>query len=425
MVPIKKNLVDKSKYSIKCPYEMTPTRIVIHNTANDAPAANEVAYMIRNDNQVSFHFAVDDKEIIQGVEENRNTWNAGDGNGKGNREGISIEICYSKSGGSKFTEAEKNAAEFAASLLKKYGWGIDKITKHQDYNGKYCPHRTLDQGWDRFLKMVDGYLNPAKEIYRVRKSWLNAISQKGAFKDLDNAIACCDKAGNTYKVYNSKGEIVYEIKQTTPTSTSTILKKGSKGEAVKALQQNLNSLGYNCGTVDGSFGNNTEKAVKAFQKANSLTQDGIVGTATQKALTNALTAAAKKIDVIYQVWDDVNNKWLPNVKNDEEYAGIFGHDICAVYANLSSGNITYQVHAKGSKWYGEIKNRSDYAGVFNKPIDAIRMKTDTGKKIEYRVHLRKQNRWLSWISGYNTSDAANGYAGILGQEIDGLQIRIK
>ena len=37
---IVKNLVDKSKYSIKCPYEMEPTRIVVHNTANDAPALN-------------------------------------------------------------------------------------------------------------------------------------------------------------------------------------------------------------------------------------------------------------------------------------------------------------------------------------------------------------------------------------------------
>ncbi len=48
------NLVDPSRYSIKCPYAMTPTRVVVHNTANDAPAANEIAYMIRNDNEVFF-----------------------------------------------------------------------------------------------------------------------------------------------------------------------------------------------------------------------------------------------------------------------------------------------------------------------------------------------------------------------------------
>ena len=100
-----KKLVPESKYGIKCPYEMTPTRIVVHNTANDATARNEIAYMTNNNNETSFHYAVDDKEIVQGIEENRNAWHASDGNGKGNREGIAIEICYSKSGGERFIKA--------------------------------------------------------------------------------------------------------------------------------------------------------------------------------------------------------------------------------------------------------------------------------------------------------------------------------
>lgn len=151
---IVKMLCPKEKHSIKCPYSMTPTRIVVHNTANDASARNEISYMINNNNQVSFHYAVDDKEIVQGIEENRNTWNAGDGNGKGNREGISIEICYSKSGGDKFLKAEQNAVKLIVDILKRYNWGIDRVTKHQDYNGKYCPHRTLDMGWNRFIDMI-------------------------------------------------------------------------------------------------------------------------------------------------------------------------------------------------------------------------------------------------------------------------------
>ncbi len=159
MVAIIKNLVSSAKYSIKCPYSMTATRIVVHNTANDASARNEIAYMISNNNQVSFHFAVDDKEVVQGLPLNRNGWHSGDGNGKGNREGIAIEICYSKSGGTRFTNAEKLAAKFIAQLLKERGWGISKVTKHQDYNGKYCPHRTLDMGWQRFLNMVQAELN--------------------------------------------------------------------------------------------------------------------------------------------------------------------------------------------------------------------------------------------------------------------------
>lgn len=158
---VRQMLVDKSKYNIKCPYSMTPTRIVVHNTANDASANNEIKYMISNNNEVSFHYAVDDKEVVQGIPTNRNAWHAGDGNGTGNRNGIAVEICYSKSSGDRFIKAEQNAAKFIAQLLKERGWGIDKVTKHQDYSGKYCPHRTLDMGWQRFLNMVSAEMGNA------------------------------------------------------------------------------------------------------------------------------------------------------------------------------------------------------------------------------------------------------------------------
>ena len=138
---------------------MTAEFIVVHNTANDATAQNEVAYMIGNKNQVSFHYAVDDQEVVQGVPINRNTWHAGDGNGEGNRKGISIEICYSKSGGTRFDQAEKNAAHFIATLLRERQWGIEKVKKHQDFRNKYCPHRTLDKGWNGFIQMIKSYLN--------------------------------------------------------------------------------------------------------------------------------------------------------------------------------------------------------------------------------------------------------------------------
>ena len=196
MIPIKKNLVSSSKYKIKCPYSMTPTRIVIHNTGGDASAASEIKYMIGNNDEVSYHYAVDDKEAVQGVLENRNTWNANDGNGKGNRQGIAIEICYSKSGGDRFIKAEKNAAILTAYLLKKYGWGIAQVTKHQDYSGKYCPHRTLNMGWQRFLNMVSAELAKLKgELtmaqYEELKKTLDSINKtlKALKKDFDAHIA--------------------------------------------------------------------------------------------------------------------------------------------------------------------------------------------------------------------------------------------
>ena len=90
--------------------------VEVHNTYNDASAENEIAYMIRNDNEVSFHFAVDDKEAVQGLPLNRNGWHAGDGSeGTGNRKSIAIEICYSESGGDRFLKAEKNSAKLIAA----------------------------------------------------------------------------------------------------------------------------------------------------------------------------------------------------------------------------------------------------------------------------------------------------------------------
>ena len=162
MVNIVKKIVPESRYYLKCPYEMTPTRIVVHNTANDAPARNEISYMTNNDYETSFHYAVDDKEIVQGLPENRNGWHASDGNGKGNREGIAIEICYSLSGGDRFIKAEQNAVDLIVDILNRYNWDIDKVTKHQDYTNKYCPHRTLDMGWDRFLNMINEKLSETR-----------------------------------------------------------------------------------------------------------------------------------------------------------------------------------------------------------------------------------------------------------------------
>lgn len=148
-------MVPESKWNIKCPFSMTPDGIVVHNTANKASAMAEISYMIGNNNQVSYHFAIDDYRIVQGVEENRNTWNAGDGtNGKGNRTKISIEICYSTGDLEQFKKAELLAAKFIAYKLKEKCWGIERVSKHQDYSGKYCPHKTLDLGWERFLNLI-------------------------------------------------------------------------------------------------------------------------------------------------------------------------------------------------------------------------------------------------------------------------------
>lgn len=93
-------------------------------------------------------------------------------------------------------------------------------------------------------------------------------------KTLNAIAAAVDKAGGS-----SSG------------SSSTNMKLGSTGAAVSALQQNLTTLGYYYGDVTGHYGNLTQQAVKKFQKAKGLTQDGVASTATLNAITSALKNA--------------------------------------------------------------------------------------------------------------------------------------
>lgn len=64
----------------------------------------------------------------------------------------------------------------------------------------------------------------------------------------------------------------------------TLSRVGSRGEEVAQIQTKLTEQGYNPGKIDGIFGEQTRKAVVAFQKANGLDADGIVGPKTLSAL---------------------------------------------------------------------------------------------------------------------------------------------
>ena len=98
----------------------------------------------------------------------------------------------------------------------------------------------------------------------------------------------------TQKKLNSSSAISATEKEETADTTTT-LKRGSKGEAVKTLQRRLKELGYYKSTIDGEYGSGTVSAVKAFQKNNGLTQSGTADAATQKKLnsSSAIGAADK------------------------------------------------------------------------------------------------------------------------------------
>ena len=76
------------------------------------------------------------------------------------------------------------------------------------------------------------------------------------------------------------------LKRETVSAELPILKKGQKGESVKALQELLNLRGYACGAVDGDFGAKTDRALREFQRAAGLTADGECGGKSWGALIN-------------------------------------------------------------------------------------------------------------------------------------------
>ena len=279
-VALRQNLVSRGKYNIKCPYSMKAESITVHNTWNDASADNEVKYMIGNNNKVSFHIAIDDKEAVQGIPFDRNAWHAGDGNGKGNRSSIGVEICHSKSGGERFAKAERNAAELIASMLKERGWGIDRVKKHQDWSGKYCPHRTLDLGWQRFLNMVREYLGgkpaPSKPV-APPKPTSNKINVDGSWGQATTKAL--------QKILGTKQDGIVSNQPTinrkylySASSTSWQFKKtgySAGSNMIRALQKLIGAK------VDGWFGKNSVITLQRFLKVKA---DGSMGPATVRAL---------------------------------------------------------------------------------------------------------------------------------------------
>ena len=226
---IEERYISSSLYPVKSPYSMTPQYITIHNTANDASADNEYTYMTRTNasSNTGWHIVVDDVKAIYAVPLNRNSFHAGDGaNGTGNRKSIGIEICYSKSGGSRYTQAEENCVQLVASLLKQYSWGIDRVKKHQDWSGKYCPHRILDEGrWESFKNRIaaamGGQPSPSPS---PEPDYTGVITYQAYDGTWLSPVSKCDNTANGYagrygraisgfRCKPQYGEIIYEAHQ--------------------------------------------------------------------------------------------------------------------------------------------------------------------------------------------------------------------
>lgn len=77
-------------------------------------------------------------------------------------------------------------------------------------------------------------------------------------------------------------------------SSRSVLRRGMIGLDVKELQEQLTSLGYNCGKADGLYGSDTFRAVASFQEDHGLEVDGIAGRMTKAAIEEDLAGKEKE-----------------------------------------------------------------------------------------------------------------------------------
>ena len=184
-----------------------------------------------------------------------------------------------------FTTATQKSLIFLVSkLMDEFNIDINHIIRHYDVTGKTCP-------------------NPYVKNNKLKTSW--------TWTEFKNKLL---------KYRNTKSDTkITIVDDSTPASTS---------KSTKEMQQMLIKLGYDCGAAgaDGILGTNTKKAIKAFQKNNQLTVDGIYGPKTEK--------------VLLQKYNE-----LQKVKN---YAESFDKTIAKTYTTTSKLNLRSAASLNGS-----------------------------------------------------------------------------
>ena len=131
------------------------------------------------------------------------------------------------------------------------------LTVHRWFANKSCPGNWLYARLGNLAAKVTANLGgssvtpsaPATGLYRVRKSWSDAKSQKGAFKSLDNAKKCADN-NNGYAVFDANGKQVYPT-AITKKSVDTIAREVIQGKWGNGAErkQKLTAAGYDYSAV--------------------------------------------------------------------------------------------------------------------------------------------------------------------------------
>lgn len=365
------------------PLPQTIRGVTIHNTeainvASNTTMAEQYTRATVNGamNSVRVHFYVDDVCAWQCLPLTLSGWHAADGNGDGNRKTISMEVIGNSA------KAEENAMRLAAALLAE---------RNLNVNFNLFTHTHWLNVKDGKTGSID-FLNTDKNSYKWCPVYI--LPHWTTFKN--NVANEITRIKGTTAPAQEKKE---EVPNTTPTQTTELYR-------IRQSWSNVNSQ-------IGAYSN--------FENAKKEWKEGYF---IYNSKGEAVYPVETKPDVFYQVY--TNQKWLPQVKNCDDYAGIERYSIRGLTAKSTKGTLVYRVHLENGGWLGWISNYNlndwynGYAGILNQYIDAIQMRLEgvPGYEVKYRVSNVSTKEYYDWVVG--DSD----YAGSFKNRIDKVQIEI-
>ena len=316
------------------------------------------------------------------------------------------------------SQLDSKTANAGHNNWNKYAAFIDEF--YPDfYNGKKNGFDWCDIFHDYLHIVVAGDAEVArKALYQPKKSTGAGCSYSAQFYR-DNG-AWIDRGKGTPKI----GDQIFFGTKGNEYHTGTVVNVNSK--YVYTVEGNSSDM-----TAERQY-LLTDTKICGYGRPN------YTGKATQASSsgTTANSSASKAAvpDVTYRVRS--GGKWLPEVKNLNDYAGIIGKAITDVAIKVSKGSVKYRVHVKGGGWLGWITgysttDTSKYAGN-GKAIDAIEVyyytpsdlaKTNGYYRAKYRVSPTGGG-YFSYQYDTEKTNGQDGYAGSFGKTIDRLQITL-
>src|SRR5690606_1124940 len=232
-IKIRKHLVSES-IAKRVTYNGTNSKkyIVIHETANTRKGANANAHArlqaSGNSRAASWHYTVDDKEIVQSFDDNKQCWHAG--NRYYNENSIGIEICVNEDGD--FKKAVENAAALTRHLMRKYNIPESRVIQHNTASGKNCPAnlRSGKKGitWTDFKRMLQETKTKPKQQTAAKQTQSKAVYTGNSIVDYLNSIGVDSSFANRKKLAEKQGIKNYAGTASQNLQLLRILRDGAK-----------------------------------------------------------------------------------------------------------------------------------------------------------------------------------------------------